>query len=189
MRRTRDLILLPLIVAVAAVIWFVVAAGAETRRAEERVRHEDAALDAVRRIAAAQARHHAAEGRYGWLEDLRGAPELEGLTLREEGTSLIAAVPGYRIDVMLPATTSAAQLVALAIRSEERLSERLARRHFAVVARPWEDDTRAWRTWYLDERGRVYVNEGVSDPLTRERPPLPTARAPEPGELTLLEDP
>ena len=181
MRRTRDLILLPLIVAVAAVIWFVVAAGAETRRAEERVRHEDAALDAVRRIAAAQARHHAAEGRYGWLEDLRRDPALADLAFVSEGTELVVRTPGYRVDVLLPATSSAAQAVTLAPRGEGRLSDRLARRHMAVVARPWDAEASAWRLWYLDERGRIYVNEGVSDPLTRERPPLPTLRVPDPG--------
>ncbi len=172
---------MPLIVAVAAVVWFVLAAGAEEREAADRVAHEDRALEAVRRIADAQQRHHARAGRYGWLEDLRADPALEGVDLRQEGTSLVATVPGYRIDVLLPATTSAAQVVALAIRAEERLSERLARRHFAVVARPWADARTAWRTWYLDERYRVFVNEGVSDTLTRERPPLPTARVPENG--------
>ena len=176
MGRTRELIVVPTLVALAAVAWFLLETRSEGGAAEARIRHEDAALELVRRLVAAQERHHAAQGRYGWLEDLRAAGMLDGVPTRTEGTDLVAATPGYRIDVLLPATSSASQVVALGARAEERLNERLARKHFAVVARPWDDDTSAWRTWYLDERGRIFVNEGVSDPLTRERPPLPSMR-------------
>lgn len=181
MRRTREYIWIPVLVAVAGVIWFVLYARSESEVVVDRVAREDAALAVVKQLAEAQTRYHASAGRYGWIQDLRGSGGLDGITWRTEGMDVVAATPGYRIDVLLPATTSAGEAIAMGIRSEERTSERLARKHFAVVARPWGDDTSAWRTWYLDERGRIYVNEGVSDPLTRDRPPLPTVRVPEPG--------
>lgn len=181
MRRSRESVLLPILVALGIVAWFVVRAASEGDEARVRVGREDAALAVLQQIATAQGAYHQARGRYGWLEDLRAAGLLDGVTWFEGGADLAAVVPDYRIDVVLPATTSAAQLTALAPRAAARASERLARRHFAVVARPWGDASGGWRTWYLDERGRIYVNEGVSDPVTRVQPPLPSALVPENG--------
>ena len=181
MRRPREAVLIPILVAVVAVIWFAFQLRGERGVTEERVAREDVALAAVEALAAAQGRFHEQNGRYGWLEDLRRDPALADLAFVSEGTELVVRTPGYRVDVLLPATSSAAQAVTLAPRGEGRLSDRLARRHMAVVARPWDAEASAWRLWYLDERGRIYVNEGVSDPLTRERPPLPTLRVPDPG--------
>lgn len=174
MRRTRELIVLPLLVVVVGIVWFVLQTQGETLIVGDRVIREDQARSMVERLAQAQTAFHAAEGRYGWLEELRGAGSLDGVTWQTQGLDLVATTPGYRIDVMLPATTSAGEAVALGLRSEERLSERLARKHFAIVARPWGDPSDAWRTWYLDERGRLFVNEGVSDTQTRSQPALPT---------------
>lgn len=181
MRRTREFVALPILAALVAVAWFVVHVRGEGERGHARVALEDQAVHAVEALAAAQGRLLEAEKRYGWLAELRAAGGLPGLTYREIEGALTVSTPGYRIDVLLPATTSAGAAVALAPRSQARLSDRLARRHFAVVARPWGQAPGGWRTYYLDERGRMFVNEGVSDPTTRSRPPLPPIRVAENG--------
>ena len=48
-------------------------------------------------------------------------------------------------------------------------------------SRPGDEAEGPLRCLYVDERDRVFVNEGVSDPLTREAPPLPSARVPDRG--------
>ena len=181
MREAVGASLLVAVLATAGFIWFVLREG---RTAVARVEAEDLALAAVRRVAAAQAQQHARHGHYGWLEDLRAAGLLGEIAVRELDGVLVGSTPRYRLDVLLPAATGTGEAIALVARGDARFSERLARLHFSVVARPLDEDEAGWRTYLLDERGRVYVNEGVSDPQTRRLPPLPVVVVPENGGLT-----
>ena len=42
-----------------------------------------------------------------------------------------------------------------------------------VVARPWGEKLTGYRTFIIDETGRIYVSEGVSDESALERRALP----------------
>ncbi|MFV1959869.1 MAG: hypothetical protein ACC662_10700, partial [Planctomycetota bacterium] len=79
------------------------------------------------------------------------------------------------IDVLLPHGRLGASGVALTPRGIGRPPPELSlcRQHMAVVARPLEPGVTGWRMWYLDERGEVYLNEGVVDQVGARRNELP----------------
>ena len=173
MAPAREKLWIPLALVAVGVAVFVLLLVRARAAADRRVAEEDLALQALLRVASAQAAYHMRGGRYGWLEDLRTAGLLGDLTLHEGDPGLAVASPGYRIEVLLPHTLDSANHMQVAPRSGQRSNEALERAHFVVAARPWSDETGGWRSYATDETGRVYVNEGVSDPRARGRPALP----------------
>ncbi|MHC5009729.1 MAG: hypothetical protein ACYTG6_02135, partial [Planctomycetota bacterium] len=132
----------------------------ERSHARELVAREDGALTRLEQVIAAQATYRARQGRYGWLEELAVAGLLQGLPVVEEGEGTHVRADGYRIDVLLPRASLGADVVEIGPSWEGQADLSLARKHFAAVARPLEPGVTGWRSWYLDERGELFLNEG-----------------------------
>lgn len=81
--------------------------------------------------------------------------------------------PRYRLDVLLPHTVTRNDQIVISLKSAGKRNDRLEEEHFVVVARPWGDQFTGLRIFCTDETGRVYVAEGVSDEVQREKRPLP----------------
>jgi hypothetical protein len=180
----RESLWLSLTVTVVAVAALLALLNQVGRHADDRVALEDQARAQVELIADAQSAYHATHGRYGWLEDLRAEGLVRSLLLREIDGHLTAVSPGYRIDIMLPRASSVAGEVALVLHGAPGPPSPLEREHFVVVARPWGRADGGWRTFYRDETETTFVNEGVSDLVTRVDPPLPEARVPKGGRTS-----
>jgi hypothetical protein len=155
----------------AAVVGSLVAAR---REAAALVVREEAALSAARRVLEAERVHRERRGRYGGLSEL-GQDGLLGADLRVEADGSVLA-EGYRLDVLLPTGKDALGEVLLAPHGAVAHDPLLAARHVAVVARPVEPGRSGWRTYYLDETGRVYVSEGVCDAESALENHLPRVR-------------
>lgn len=158
MGRTREHLWVSLVVVAVAATWFLVTLQREGAEAEDRVHYERAALERLRQVAAAEIVYHTAHGRYSWL----GALDLPS-----------AEVPGYRIDVLLPYAMSTKEFVQIAPEKRGRVSDRLVKMHFAVVARPWGEGVTGHRSFYVDESNEVLVSEGVAAPGAGVEGPLP----------------
>lgn len=137
----------------------------ERDRAVGLIAREDQARDALLCVREAQAAYHEQTGRYGWVEDLETAGLLDGLEVVSdavEGRSVRAE--GYRIDVLLPHARLGPGVVGIGPRGGTHPSDPdLARRHFAIVARPLKPGVTGYRMWYVDEHDELYLNEGVLD--------------------------
>ncbi len=158
MGRKREHLWVSLVAVAVASAWFLTTLQRVGTEAEDRVRHERAALERVRQVAAAEIAYHAAHGRYAWL----GALDLA-----------TTEVPGYRIDVLLPYAMSTKEFVQIAPEQRGRASDRLVQKHFAVVARPWGEGLTGHRSFYVDESNEVLVSEGVATPGGGVAGPLP----------------
>ncbi len=166
----REHLWIGILAAGAALAAFLLLLRDNQRDAEVRIAFEQAALERVHEVAAAQQAFHQKHGRYGWPEDLRRAGVLADGLLDEDG-SLVS--PRYRIDILLPYGLSPREFVQMAPHRAAKTNPRLEQRHFAVVARPWGAERTGHRAYYLDETGQVYISEGVSYLDGGLEPPLP----------------
>lgn len=167
--------------------------GLEARDARQKVAREDEALAAVRALLQLSEAQRKQSGRYVWLEDLGGAGALPFATV-VGAQGLEARTPGYRLQILLPTgrDPGGAVLLAPAGASVDVL---LAARHMAVVARPLVPGVDGYRSFYADETGRIFVQEGAVDAEGLRESALPRARlerpsgAESPGPVwRLLED-
>jgi len=177
-RRPREAIWFPTLVLVACgiVTWLVLADEASTARG--RVRSEDEALASARQVLEAEFRHREKVGRFAWLSELAEAGNLQEAqrqSLAAAGTHLEAK--GFRVDVLLPLRGTAGR-VAVGAYGTGAVDASLVSRHVLVVARPTGPEPRGYRSFALDENGRVWVSEAVSDEAARTRNPLPTQHLP-----------
>ncbi|MDJ0975100.1 MAG: hypothetical protein QNJ98_11615 [Planctomycetota bacterium] len=172
--RRRERLWLYVAVIAACVVGFGLHATTLEQAAEQIVRHEDAARAHVLRVLAAQERHRERSGRYGTLEELLAAGDLEGYRARPgaDGVPCLQE-DGYRLDVLLPHRRAGEGRVFLTVASVDEVSADLRKKHHAVVARPLVPATSGFRTLYADEAGDVYVSEGASDEPSRATNPLP----------------
>jgi hypothetical protein len=174
--RRRELLLLPLAVLLLAVATVPLVLHLERREARGHVEREDAALAAARAVARAERAFHARHGRYAWLEDVRDAGLLAGLTTVDGPQGLQAESGDYRLDVLLPSAQPVAGEIAIAPRAAGPADPTLMAKHFVVIARPRRPGVDGFRIWYLDEEDRVFVSEGVVDPEGLRQNPLPLFR-------------
>ncbi len=153
------------LILIGAAVLIVTPLLKERRVARTKVENENESLGALFDLAEAQARYHETHGRYGWLADLASDDLDAGYPLREEDGRRYVTTPGYRIDVLLPHGREGAAGIAIAPRGPGQPPPdlELVKRHFVLVARPLAPGESGWRMWYLDERGDVYLNEGVVD--------------------------
>lgn len=170
-RRRESLLgsLLVLVAAFACVLGLLVRVdrSVATVLARERSAHAVA-----QKVVAAQARLLSARGAYGSLAELGAAGLLDLPLVTVEGATF-AVLNGYRHDVLLPTGPGIGPLIPLGLPDLARPDAELARKHFAVVARPLEPGLSGYRIWYLDEAGRTFVCEGVSDEEGLAANPLP----------------
>jgi hypothetical protein len=171
--RARERLWIPVLAVLAALAVFGGLVLHARRTAASRVAREDEALRLLKRVASAEADYHRRNGRYAWLAALRAAGLLHGVAVKRDAAALVASTGSYRLDVLLPWRLGAGDGLRIAPRSAGHANEELERSHFALVVRPWDGALSGWRSYCTDETGRVYVNEGISDPRTRMRPPLP----------------
>jgi hypothetical protein len=167
--------LLPFAAVLFATIALVVGAfWRERARATAVVAREDAALDLLHRLLAAEGRLRERQGRYGWLGELERAGLLPAGARLEPGAPPHLLAEGYRFDVLLP-TGRLGPAVTIEPEGSPRggPDEALLREHVAVVARPLSPGEDGYRVWYLDERADLYLNEGVVDVDSRLRNALP----------------
>jgi hypothetical protein len=148
---------------VAVVVAFSVRLHGHGEAARERVAREDQALEVLRRVAEAERRHRDRHGRHASLDDLVRGGVLDAALLAGGPDDVHVASPGYRIDVLLPTARIEPEVVAIARPGEAAPDPELCREHFAAVARPTEPGRSGYRSWYLDERGDLFLNEGVLD--------------------------
>lgn len=171
-RRDGARLFLVMIVVAAAVI--LVPLWQQDRHAGEMVRNEDQAVRMIRRVHDAEARFHAREGRYGWIEDLERAGLLEGVRVLREGDVFYAVSPGYRVDVLLPTARLGGSNVELTPQGGRKAVDfELSAEHFSVVARPLVPVETGWRSYYMDEADVLYTNEGVADNESARQNDLP----------------
>lgn len=166
------------LVILAAAFFIVAPLLKERGLAVAKVSNEDAALGAVFAIAEAERLYLEAHGRYGWIGDLVRDDLLRGYEVIEEDGRRYVLTPGYRTDLLLPHGREGAEGIAIAPRGpgQPPPHPELVARHMSVVARPLEPGVTGWRTWYLDERGDVFLNEGVVDVAGAMVNRLPTAQ-------------
>jgi hypothetical protein len=144
--------------------------------ARRQVRQEDGALAALGALREAERAHHGATGRYVDVDELARAGRLPpGGTLAGGSEDPHIALPGYRIDVLLPVRLEAGRLVRIARPVRRAPDATLATRHMTLVARPIRPPEDGYRTYTTDETGATWVAEGVSDDITTQRNPLPDA--------------
>jgi hypothetical protein len=148
----------------AALVWLPWDATND-RRADEA-----AALEAVRRIAAAQATFRERRlldvdgdgtAEYGTLADLERA-RLVTEPVRSDEEAPHVDVGGYRLEVLRPERLERDGR-ARWTRGEGRVDPALAPQKFAVTAIPRRGAERGLRSFYLDAAGRLYAAEGVQD--------------------------
>lgn len=184
-------------VACLLLVGAVVAFGLARERsaARERIQREAGALEEAHRLGAAQQAFRKRTGRFGWLEELRDAGLLEGRRLRAGPQGLQVLVDGYAIDALLPTGPALAGQVPMGAKAAGLPEPTLVDRHVALVARPERPGIDGYRIWYVDEEGRTFLCEGVSDVAGLAEnglPPLRVTRShsqEEPGVVwRLLED-
>jgi len=158
MERKREFLWVGLLALGLALGWFGWRIRSEIQDAKARVHLENVALERIALVTAAERAYHEKHGRYAWAGDLRAADLLPAGSLDEAGR---VASPGYRLDILLPFARGARDLVQIAPRGRGRASERLAKRHFAIVARPSGEALTGYRSFYLDETGVVLQSHGV----------------------------
>ncbi|MFM8980922.1 MAG: hypothetical protein ACKOSS_10750 [Planctomycetia bacterium] len=147
-------------------------------RGEVRHMHvqEEAALAAARDLLRVELEHRRQAGRFAGLEELAQAGRLPAPPARHAGGPVLE-VPGYTLHVLLPTGTNAAGEVLLA--PPPALGDPLlGARHVAIVARPRVPGQDGYRAWYVDEEGRVFLQEGVSDVEALDESPFPRVRLP-----------
>lgn len=128
------------------------------------IEREDAALKTLLRLRALELEHRDATGRFGFVRALEAGGLLGDLEVAETDGLRWVRTDGYRIEVLLPHARLGPDVVAIAPEgSDEPVDEELATRHFSVVARPIEPGVSGYRIWYVDERGELFLNEGVID--------------------------
>ena len=173
-RPTRERLWIYFVVMLGCVGGFVLHAATLEEDAGAIVVREDGARALLLRVVEAQRRHHEETGRFGTLPELIDAGELEDEApyTGSDGVTVLRA-DGYRVDVLLPERRSADAQVLLVIGTEGELSADMRKKHYAVVARPFEPAVTGFRTLYADESGSVFVSEGVSDEPSRTTNPLP----------------
>lgn len=182
MERRREALLLPLAVialAVGSALWI---GRGEDARLGALVTRERAAFQLLRTLAAAEAGYKAREGRFGSVADLGRAGLLPPGATRRDGEAVWLAADGYRIDVLLPTGPGVGGLVPLGLPGPSRPDPDLAVRHFSAVARPLEPGVSGYRIIYLDEQGRSFVSEGLSDEEGLRENPLPAFRVEKHGD-------
>jgi len=150
----------------------------------DRQADEAAALEAVRRVAAAEitfrARHLLdADGdgtaEYGTLTDLSQATLVPDAIVADDEAPHVR-VGGYRLEILRPERLERDGR-ARWTRGRGRVDPALAAHAFAVTAIPRRGADRGLRSFYLDAAGRLYAAEGVQD---ADRDP---SRAPPTREL------
>lgn len=163
-----------LVLALGAVVALVLARlGGEVQHMHAQ---EEAALAAARALLGVEREHRQQAGRYAGLEELAQAGRLPAALGRREGSAALE-VPGYTLHVLLPTGTNAAGEVLLA--PPPALGDPLlGARHVAIVARPRVPGRDGYRAWYVDEDGRVFLQEGVSDVEALDESPFPHVRLP-----------
>lgn len=137
---------------------------------------EQQALSAAEDLMARLHEHQRATGRYAGLEELAQAGRLAAAPGTRDGRASLG-VPGYTLHVLLPTGTNAAGEVLLE-QAPATSDPLLVARHVAVVARPLRPGEDGYRAWYLDETGRVFLQEGVSDLDALRETPFPRVRLP-----------
>lgn len=151
----------------------------EARVSQGMVAREDAALSALRSLLVAAEEHRKRAGRFGWLEEMAAGTPLAVAT--EAGAQgLEGRSDGYRIELLLPTGRGPTGDVLLGAHGST-LDPLLAARHLALVARPRLPGKDGYRSYYLDETGRVFVQEGVADAEGLAANALPRARVERPG--------
>lgn len=173
-RRQREAILLPLVIAGLAILVFVLYSRQIGRDARAFVAAEDEARAAVTRLLAAQRTFHEREGRYGTLDELLAVRGIDGLRLETFPDGQALRTAHYRFDVLLPQRRSADGFVWIAPPDRAAPNRLLTQKHFAVVARPLVPERIGYRVYYADDTGEVWFSEGVSDEPGRKKNPLPT---------------
>jgi hypothetical protein len=166
--------------AAAYVLW------APWRESKSIIAKEEEALGAARAVAAAQRtfrerrlkdanRDGAAE--YGTLEDLAAAGLLPRAVSREPAPAHLA-VGAYRVEVLLPERLETAEGRRTLGRAGRPVDPALAAETFAVVALPGPDRTTGMRGLYVDQTGRTWHADEVTDPDvgTATEPPPWTLR-------------
>jgi hypothetical protein len=181
------------IVASLAAVGVVLASA--WRRGGDEISREDAALARLEAIAASEAAFRAA-GRldanrdgvaeFGRLSDLAEGGALGvDLEVEADGTALAG---GYRFEVQLPAGTVPGGRVALS-RSGGRADPLLSSRTFVASAIPEAEEGSGLRSFVLDAEGRLFVAEGVVDPLREPRRPPPALALVGPTDESLTGQP
>jgi len=175
---TMEAVLVLAVATAAALVWLPWHATID-RKADE-----DAALEAVRRVAAAQTvfrerRLLDADGdgtaEYGTLADLAKARLVSDAVLTDEEAPHLE-IGGYRLEVLRPERLERSGR-ARWTRGDGRVDPSLAPHRFAVTAIPRRGADRGLRSFYLDAEGHFYAAEGVQD---ADRDP---SRAPPSREL------
>lgn len=132
-------------------------------------RGETRTIEWLQRIAVAQASFLEDRGRYGFLEELVEAGELEGAGLVDHGGGAIEIErTGYLFRVFLPTRERSATSSA----SPEDVDAVLARELFGVSAWPIRFNVTGRRVFYLHHDGEIFHTENLGDPYSgREREP------------------
>jgi hypothetical protein len=182
-REALPLFFLMSLLALGGFFWLMQSTAEDGRN---RVRYEDLALARLRALGEAQARYRASNPRYGWVEDLEAAGLLGDFGIEKDtqagtGGLLYLTSPRYRLDVLLPHMMTRNGQLMIALRSAGRRNPDLEKDAFVLVARPWGPLEGGYRTFLLDEGGRLYVSEGVSDQRAMEVRPLPDLHPKSPG--------
>lgn len=169
--------LAPFVLALVGVLAVVAGTVArEVGRGRELVGHEDRALAALFRLEAAEAGHHAATGRYAFVEELAASGWLEGMEIAGPPGERYVRSSGYRLDVLLPhAEVGPAVLVTPRRAGAAEVDPALAMRHHAVVARPLSPGGTGYRTYYIDEGRELFLHEGVVDDAGAASSRLPSS--------------
>jgi len=183
-RRRRERLGLFLLISLVSVLVVGVLVWPELRGARGIVEREDLARAAVLEVQAREAELRERSGRYGFVRALAEAGLLDDLEVVEtDGVSWIRTA-GYRIEVLLPHARLGPRTVGIIPEgSGMPVHAELATRHFSVVARPLEPAVSGHRMWYVDERGELYLNEGVIDDQSAVRNELPTTQVLENASL------
>ncbi len=186
--RRRERLLLPLLVALAVGLAVALHLRGVGRRVEGLVLRERRALETARQVLAAESAHLARRGQYAGVAELV-ATGLLSLPVGSGAGATWVSVDGYRVDALLPTGPGVGGVLPLGLPGVDRPDPDLARRHVVVVARPERPGTDGLRAWYLDEEGRLFVAEGVSDEeglLSNALPPVRVLRPTEGREPGLI---
>lgn len=180
--RRRERLLLPLGVLLAVTTACLVVFLRTRDGVRDLVERERGALAVARRLAEAERLYLEREGRYGSVAEVGAAGLLGGISVISASDANHAVSPGYRLDVLLPSGQALGPLLPLALPERSPPDPELARRHFAIVARPLNPGVSGYRSWYLDEAGLLLVSEGISDEEGLLQNPLPQFRVARPSE-------
>lgn len=173
-KRRRERLGLYLLVVLGCFVFIGVFVWPEFLGSQAMVRREDAAREVLMGIQARELELRESTGHFGFVRELEEAGLLEGYEVAESDGVRWVRVEGYRIEVLLPHGRLGPKVVGIAPDgSGKPVHEDLATRHFSVVARPIEPGVTGYRIWYVDERGELFLNEGVIDDTSCERNALP----------------